>query len=344
MLKHFENPEPQAIGNNEYEFLNFLGGPASILLTGKDSQRCRVFVTLLHGNEPSGTKALFQWLKSGRQPAMNMLCIVASVAAAELTPAFSHRVISPQRDLNRCFKSPYDDEQGQLANEILQQIKNCRPEAVIDMHNTSGSGPAFAVATFMDDQHDALTSLFTQRIVVTNLRLGALMEISEYLCPTVTIECGGREDDEAHQIAWEGLCRYFSGDQVLQTQTTDWGLEILRNPVRLELAEHCRLTYNQQPQPDYQLTVKPDIEHLNAGVTAADTCLGWVKAKQLTDIFVCKNSQQACVLNEMFYIDNNALMVKQDLKLFMITNNPTIAKMDCLLYAVKSDGQELVVT
>ena len=53
------------------------------------------------------------------------------------------------------------------------------PEAVIDLHNTSGSGPSFGVCTHMDRQHDALVSLFTQRLIVSNLGLGALMEISE---------------------------------------------------------------------------------------------------------------------------------------------------------------------
>jgi hypothetical protein len=62
-----------------------------------------------------------------------------------------------------------------LAEEILEILYMHQPEAVVDLHNKSGSGPSFGVCTFMDRRHDALVSLFTRRMIVSNLRLGALM-------------------------------------------------------------------------------------------------------------------------------------------------------------------------
>jgi predicted deacylase len=159
--------------------------------------------------------ALFRWLKSGQRPAVNTVCIVASVTAAATAPRFSHRMLPGVRDLNRCFRPPFADEQGKLAEEILEILRMHHPEAVIDMHNTSGSGPAFGVCTHMDRQHDALVSIFTKRLIVSNLGLGALMDISEHSYPTVTIEVGGHQDEEAHELAYEGLCRYFTGTTVL---------------------------------------------------------------------------------------------------------------------------------
>jgi Succinylglutamate desuccinylase / Aspartoacylase family len=345
-LKHFIDPAAAHIGDSVHAFLDFLGGPATILLTGEDSHRTRAFVTLLHGNEPSGLLALFRWLKSGRRPAINILCIIASVEAASSPPAFSQRMLESARDLNRCFNPPYDDFQGELAQSILEVLRRYKPEAVIDMHNTSGSGPAFAVATHMDQQHDALTSLFTERLVITSLKLGALMEISEHLSPTVTIECGGRQDEEAHAIAWDGLQRYFSRHQVLASEPTDWGLELLHNPVRLELSPGYTLCYAEQYSAKYDLSLPPSIEHLNSGITKKDTLLGWVDASEtpsMTELFSCKNSREACVLKQLLYISDGKLLTCQDLKLFMITTNPLIAKSDCLFYAVKSDGSEIVV-
>jgi hypothetical protein len=336
------DPDPNTIGNNVYEFMDFLAGPAEIFLSGEDSSRTRAFVTLLHGNEPSGIMALFRWLKSAQRPAVNIICIVASVEAANTSPQFNYRVIEPRRDLNRCFKSPFDDKQGQLAEAILNCLSAHQPEAAIDMHNTSGSGPAFGVATFIDKQHDALCSVFTQRLIVTSLQLGALMEISEHLCPTVTIECGGRLDEEAHQTAWEGLQRYFTQTNVLAGDKTDWGLELLQNPVRLELRPDCRLCYQEQVSKEHDLTLPPGIEHFNSGVTSKDTFLGWVQSGDLTDIFSSKNSHDHCVLDELVYIEQGQLFTRQDLKLFMVTTNPVIAKMDCLFYAVQSNGQEII--
>lgn len=346
IFKHFIDPSAAQIGDSVYGFLDFLQGPATILLTGEDSGRTRAFVTLLHGNEPSGLLALFRWLKSGRRPEINILCIIASVEAASTPPVFSLRMLESERDLNRCFSPPYDDAQGTLAQSILEVLRLHKPEAVIDMHNTSGSGPAFAVATHMDQQHDALTSLFTERLVITGLKLGALMEISEHLCPTVTIECGGREDEEAHAIAWNGLQRYFSRSKVLASEPTDWGLELLNNPVRLELNPDYTLCYAEQYNAKYDLSLPPSIEHFNSGITTKDTVLGWVNisdAPAVTELFSCKNSREACVLNQLLYISAGKLLTCQDLKLFMITTNPVIARSDCLLYAVRGDGSEIVV-
>ena len=154
-FRFLRNPLATEIGDNVGQFLEVLGGPACIFLDGDNTDSTRAFVTLLHGNEPSGVMALFRWLKSARRPAVNIVCIVASVTAAMETPLFSNRMLPGTRDLNRCFRPPFDDEQGQLAEEILEILHMHRPEAVIDMHNTSGSGPAFGVCTHMDRQHDA---------------------------------------------------------------------------------------------------------------------------------------------------------------------------------------------
>ncbi len=343
-LKNLLDPHPDQIGETVTDFLRYLGGPSIIFLTGNDISRTRAFVTLLHGNEPSGVKALFRWLKSGRRPQVNIVCIIASVEAAMFGPAFSHRVIDPMRDLNRCFNGPFDDEQGELARDIVSTLQRYQPESVIDMHNTSGSGPSFAVATFSDQKHEALTTLFTQRLIITHLKLGALMEISEHLCPTVTIECGGRLDNEADEIGWDGLSNYFSSENVFAVRSADWGLELLHNPVRLELNENCSLCYSDQASSGYNLTLPPTVEHLNFGVTRKNTLLGWVNngvVPELSNIFSCRNSVDESVLNELIYIVGNEILVRQDLKLFMITCDPLIAKMDCLLYAVKSDGSEL---
>ncbi|MEH6606422.1 MAG: M14 family metallopeptidase [Pseudomonadales bacterium] len=340
VFHYIQNPDANAIVADAAEWLKLLAGPTCITVEGRDPQRTRAVVTLLHGNEPSGTLAVHRWLRSGIQPAVNMLFIIASVKAALIAPGYSHRVIPGQRDLNRCFRKPYDDEPGVLAHSILEELIKHRPECVVDMHNTSGSGPAFGVVTHMDERHDALTSLFTQRLVVTSLRLGALMEISEHLFPTVTIECGGRQDVEAHELAWEGLLRYSKEDNVLAPQDTDWGMEVLNNPVRLELAEGCRLAYGEQARPDVDLILRQDIEHLNFGLVEKATFLGWIGNKGLT-IFSAINSKNDCVLDELLEVRDGRLYTAKSLKLFMITTSAEIAQMDCLLYAVLDDGKEI---
>ncbi len=334
------DPDTAIAGDNVEAFLRELGGPACLFLTGTDKSRTRALVTLLHGNEPSGAMALYRWLKSGQRPAVNVVCVVASVAAALEPPLFSHRMLPRARDLNRCFRPPFEDAQGELAEEILEILRLHHPEAVVDMHNTSGSGPAFGVCTHMDRQHDALVSMFTQRLIISNLGLGALMEISEDSFPTVTVEVGGRLDDEAHELAYEGLCRYFTALTVLDQGETDWGLELLRDPIRLELNDNVTLTYADEPCPNYDITLKTDIEHHNFGIVSADTLLGWARGPERS-LFSALDAGGGCAVTRLVRIENNELYPAQPLKLFMITNNAAIAESDCLFYAVTDDGSTI---
>ena len=337
-IKILNNPNPGQLGRDVESFLQFLAGPAAILLAGQDNTRTRALVTLLHGNEPSGAIALLRYLQSGQVPAVNLLCIVASVHAALEQPLFSNRMLPRARDLNRCFKPPYEDSQGLLAEQILKLLKQHRPEAVIDMHNTSGTGPSFGVVTHLDKQHDALVSLFSKRLMVTQMRLGALMEISEHLFPTVTVEVGGRLDDHAHTLAYEGLCRYCNESQVLVEQETDWGLQLLFDPVRLELREHTTVTFADEPSDHFDVTLKTDLEHYNFSDVEPDTLLGWVNENG-RPLFAATDRQGQCALGRLVRIDQGKLYPAQKLKLFMITNCPEIATTDCLFYAVGEDGR-----
>ncbi|MDO8861235.1 succinylglutamate desuccinylase/aspartoacylase family protein [Haliea sp. E1-2-M8] len=335
-FRFLRNPLATEIGTSVESFLRYLGGPASIFLEGLDNSRTRAIVTLLHGNEPSGAMALFRWLKSGRQPAVNTVCIVASVQAALTTPCFSHRMLPGERDLNRCFRPPFDDEQGRLAEEILEILRLHHPEAVVDMHNTSGTGPAFGVCTHMDRQHDALVSLFTRRMIVTRLNLGALMEISEHSYPTVTVEVGGRLDDCAHELAWSGLCEYLQRPQVLAGEVTEWGLELLRNPIRLELNPGIGLAYAEQADPAFPVVLRPDIEQLNFGVVQPDVPLGWVNG-ELRSLFWAQDASGRCAVSRLLRVAAGRLFPAAPLKLFMITTNAAIARSDCLFYAIEQN-------
>lgn len=197
-------------------FLASLGGPTWLHIPGKRNDRCRVVTTLLHGNEPSGAMALHRWLREGRQPAVDLHCFIASVEAALTGPLFTHRMLPGHPDLNRCFKAPFAGREGAIARECMAHIEQLQPEAVVDIHNTSGDGPAFGVSACDKPAHNALAACFTHRMVITDLRMGALFEATRDALPMVTVEVGGNQEEAAHQTAYEGLCHYAGSDDVLR--------------------------------------------------------------------------------------------------------------------------------
>ncbi len=320
------------------EFLQTLGGPTLIRLQGSDTTRHRAFTTLLHGNEPSGLQATIKYLQSNLIPAVNTDIIIAAVKTALTEPHFQYRMLPEKRDLNRCFKPPFEGIEGQLAGAILEFIRGSKPECLIDMHNTSGSGPSFAVAIANDADHRALTSLWTNDLIMTDLRLGAIMELSEAEVPTVTIECGGANDKTSLMIAGKGLHRYFQNENVLAVAGNEYGVACYRNPIRMELKRGYSLAYeevsaNRKPDCSNDVTLAADADRLNYGSIPSGEPIVWL-GSQGTDALTAKDHRGVERLHDHFIVSGNQLVARRPLKLFMVTTNKTIGQNDCLFYFI----------
>lgn len=333
LIERWYNPSPEQLGHSVFEFIERLQRPTLIEIDGRDNSRTRIISTLLHGNEPSGLHAVYAFLSQQLQPAVRVVFFIGAVQAAKQPPVFSYRQLPGEKDLNRCFKPPFDSYQGKVARALLSTIHDIQPECLVDIHNTSGSGPSFAVSIRNDLPHQTLVSHFTERLIVTDLRLGALMELAEREVPTITVECGGAQDKTSHLMAIEAVERFLTQRDVFAEPETDWGLEILHNPIRVELKPDATLAYEVVPVKTVDVTLPPDIERLNFGFMHADTQLGWLGDRGL-DCFNVVTHAGDDVTHEILTTSDGKLYPAQTLKAFMITTNPGIAKSDCLFYAV----------
>ncbi len=339
LFNYWQNPDPAQIAPTIVEFLHQLGRPSVIHLGGADSSRTRLAVTLLHGNEPSGLKAFHRLLREGHKPRVDMLLIVAAVETALTEPLFSHRFVPGEKDMNRLFAPPFEGRQGALASELLSIIEDAKPEAVLDLHNTSGEGPSFAVCTQDNVRCLDLAALFTRRLIITDIRLKALMEAPETGCPTVTIECGGAAQQQSDVIAFRGMQRFFERNQ-LYTSVVEEDMDIYRHPIRLELRGDSKLCYADQPVPEMDVTLPNKIERHNFGVSRPDAELAWLGPKGI-GAFCAKDSRGNDRTTEFFVERDGKLYPRQALKLFMVTTNPDIAVNDCLFYAVKEQDHQI---
>lgn len=284
----------------------------------------------MHGNEPSGVKALHRWITERHVPEVSLLCFVGTVPAAISEPFFSNRCVAGWRDLNRCFRPPFQGPDGAVAETLLHELRRVKPEALIDVHNTSGRSPAYGVATVGGGPQESLTALFSDHLVVTDLRLGTLMEATEHDWPTVTIECGGANNHLSHEVAYQGLMRYAS---VHSLDHLPSGVTVAHHPLRVELRQGATLAYGTRQVDGADLSLPVDVDLFNFGVLSSQDHLGWVGSNGLEVLFTRDATGRDRSL-EIFCVQEGSLRLVRPSRIMMATTRVDIAYGDCLFYVL----------
>lgn len=314
-------------------FLRKLGGPALLRIPGADRSRARAVVTLLHGDEPSGVRAVHGWLRSGPTPApaVDVVIFLGAVEAALEEPGFRHRALPGRRDLNRCFGPLCEGEEAGMAAEALGLLRRVRLEALVDLHNTSGATPPCALGSSAAPALLAVASLFAEHYVCTGpLGLGALTEATGAHVPSVVVECGQRGSPEADRVARGGLAR-FAGAKRL---TGAGPLALYRNPVRVELAPGISVAFAAGPAHGADLTLRSDADRFNLRTLPPGSELGWLRPGAPWPLRVGSRAGETRP-PRLFRADAaGRLVTRGHFTPLMMTTDPESARGDCLCYAV----------
>ncbi len=338
-ITYIKDPLWQDLHADYVRFLLSMTGPTVIDITGKNTRKCRVFSTLLQGNEPSGLIAIHRWLTSRNEsdkPETNIRFIICSVEAASKQPLLSKRFLDNGKDINRCFrqKSSNDNQPDcyQRAVLIEKAIREVSPEMVIDLHNASSHSPAFAVSSIITTETLSLASFFCQTLILSDLKIGSLME-QDFNCPFITIECGGANDEQAHEVAYAGITHIANCKNIGYIHQ-EKDVEVVYRPLRLQLNDGIELSYAKHDEGNSGITLKDNIEYFNFGSAHQDEMLGWMSGRGLDNLKLLDNSNTN-VIEEYFYARENQLVCKQNLRIFKATKNKKAAMNDCLFYVVK---------
>ena len=336
------------VGATDEDFLHWLGGPTILNVPHPNATRTRGLSTLLHGNEPSGLRALHSGLRAGAPAKTNVIAFVGSVWAALTPPLFSHRMLPGHRDLNRCFRPPFNqianatDAELTIAAQAISQLCNARCESLLDIHNNSGHNPSYGLGVAADPIHLALTAPFATRYVLTELRMGALMELDGPAagCPVVTIECGRAGDPAADAVAITGLSRYFELDS-LEIPGIEQLITVLIDPVRVTVKPGLKLAFGERAHAGADLTLARDVDRHNFQRLSPGTVIGWVPQgssqasspalPQSLPIFAHDKAERD-LASALFTIHETELVLAAPRIPIMMTTDPRIAADDCLFY------------
>jgi len=346
-----------SISEKPLEFLKSLKGLTVFDIEGVNQAKTRIITTLIHGNEPSGLIACHLWLKSNERPATNVRIIFCNPEAAQTKPYFTHRYLSQNDDLNRFFtlatqtNLTADNKQNNessvtfRAQQILSLILNkdeigIKPykgtvEAILDLHNTSGVSPAFAVAVHSDINHKLLAEFFTDNMIKTTIPVGAIME-QPLDAPIVTIECGGANDNKSHQVATIGIQNFF--DTVSLFKRTTSQVKIRLNPLRIELKHDATVGFSNHPLQTTDITLRADIESLNNDVTSAGEFIGW-NIDDSALLFQALDGENNDLAGDYFEIRGGSIYTIKEMQFYMVTSVTEIATKDCLFYVTLTDKE-----
>lgn len=324
-------PRAQDLGPTPEAFLAWLGGPTVLRIPGRDRSQARGVATLLHGNEPSGLRALHAWLQSGAVPAVDLVVFVGAVAAARTAPGFAHRMLPGRRDLNRCFHPPFDGEEGEVAGEALRLLREAGCDALVDLHNNTGHNPAYGVATALDAARINLTAIFAERLVHSDLRLGTLVEATADDFPGVAIECGRAGDPAADRAALDGLARFAALESIETRRTLAPRLAILEDPIRVSARPGVALAFADRPAPGAQLTLLGDIDRHNFELLLPGVPVGWV-APAVPWPIEARGADGEDVSHDLFTLRDGLLETRRAGVPIMMTTDLAVARSDCLFY------------
>lgn len=314
--------------------LALLGGPTMLVVDGRDESRTRGIVTLLHGNEPSGVRAVTELLRSDVVPETRVVVLIANVEAALAPRVFTHRMLPGRRDLNRCFREPFDGTDGAIAHEALRLLREAGCEALVDLHNNTGRNPAYGVATGVDAARLGLVALFAEQYVVTDLSLGSLIEATADDFPTVTIECGRAGDSAADAAALAGLRRYVACARLETRVEPDARLNVLGDPVRVCVRPGVRLAFGAVPMPGADLTLVSDIDRHNFQPVMPGAPVGWLGTHGTWPI-EARGASGDDVSEDLFVARDGRLETRRGIVPIMMTTDAAVAVADCLFYVVQ---------
>ncbi len=335
-IRTLERPGRTMLDQPLEGFLRDLGGPSWLQLPGRDRSRRRLVVSLLHGNEPSGVRAMHAWLAAGHQPAVDTVFYIGSVEAALADGGFEHRSLPGERDANRCYGTPQEDRQGRIAQAFMARFVRQPFEALIDIHNNTGHNPAYGIGYGDDPARLNLTALFADWYMHSDLRMHTLVEMTQAHCPSISVECGRAGDPAADAAALAGLERFLHLDALHLEQAPPAHLRVLHSPRRVQLKAGLSLSFAERPQAGIDLTLRGDIDRHNFAPLPAGSLLGWLEGADLP--VTAHGAGPADLAPTLFQVEQGCLRTRCEMIPIMMTTDAAVARSDCLFYAMTPAG------
>ncbi len=321
---------PGLLEANHQDIHKILSAPALIELPGKHADPLFVSV-LLHGNEPTGFKAIQLLLSKylNKDLPRSLALFIGNVAAAK----HNVRRLDNQPDFNRIWPGAEltESAESKLVEKVFSLMKNRNVFASIDIHNNTGLNPHYACINRLDNRFFQLAALFGRLVVFFSRPKGVQSSAFAEICPAVTLECG-RPDQEhgvTHALEFLDSCLHLT--EFPQQQIHPQDIDLFHTVAQVKIKENTNFSFNKV---DVDLLLDKDIERFNFSEIKPGTRLGTVYNGTELPLLALDETGNNVTTN-FFRLAEGDLQITRPTMPSMLTLDEGIIRQDCLCYLME---------
>jgi hypothetical protein len=303
-----------------------LSGPTLIRLQGRTDPP--IFVsTLLHGNEPTGFRALQELLASYRRQGhylpRSLWIFIGNVRAAK----YHERRLENQPDYNRIWNGG-DLPENRLAGQVLEAATARGLFASIDVHNRN---PHYACMNRLDGATIRLAQMFS-RTLVYFLKPPEVLSIAfKKYCPSITVEGGQPHDLTGVRHVADFLDQCLNLDSI-PTNVVRQDLDLYHSVARVQVPKNSRIGFHLNCGRVDFCFIK-NLDRLNFTEVPEGTVLGWRNNPEMHLSAQDEKGQE--VEGAYFEYRGNEILFKRAVVPSLFSTDEHIVHQDCLGYLME---------
>ena len=309
-------------------------GPTLMHLEGKHKEP--LFISILqHGNEITGLKVIQNLLKKYKSSGLprSISIFFGNTQAAR----YGKRVLKNKPDYNRVWPGttePYSEEMT-VMQTIVDEMKNRKVFASIDIHNNTGMNPYYACINKLDNHFLQLASIFGHTVVYFLIPKGVQSSAFSLLCPAVTVECGRPDLVGNVDQAFNYVDTILHLDRIKHDPIQPQNINLFHTVARVTIPHNATISFiDKDKDKDTGILLKKDLDRMNFTEIPIGTCLGMRSPESHVNLMAIDENEQD-VSDKYFYIEDTKIKTRKIIMPAMLTLNEEVIKQDCLCYLME---------
>jgi len=307
-------------GLRDVDALFKLRRPTIVWVRGTDSSKSVLVSCLIHGCKPCGFRAVLREIDENVTYPYDVYFFIGNVESARIAPYFTHRLVPKEQNFNRVwFADPPSTADEKTAAEIFDFFKTRNLKAVLDLPSfTAKDTRPHAIIEGVHADTIALVKKLAERVFFTDGTIGAMIEKTASLCPSIVVECGTNRSAEADEFAWNALQKFLAEMGWKEGTNEDVCKEFFSNIVNVKVKKNASVAWADE-KTDSQITFRSDVPKLNHRELPAGEFLGWTDS---LDVFAVSKG----AVEDVFELRSGELFTRKAIVPNLMAANERIAK------------------